>query len=86
MAQITTHEPEELLLSGEDALKDAEESEKRWQEWEQKNQLRSIRIDLPKNEYDALEDFAKKQDKTVSQVVQALLDGVLSALMPYAKL
>ena len=41
---ITAHEPEELLLSGEDALKDAEESEKRWREWEQKHQRKTIRI------------------------------------------
>lgn len=44
MVQITAHEPEELLLSGEDALKDAEESEKRWREWEQKHQRKTIRI------------------------------------------
>lgn len=83
MVQITAHEPEELLLSGEDALRDAEESEKRWREWERKHQLKSIRIDLPQSEYDLLEDLAKKQGKTVSQVVQALLDSVLSALMPH---
>ncbi len=38
MLQITAHEPEEELLSGEDALKDAEESENRWQKWEEKLQ------------------------------------------------
>ena len=86
MVRITAHEPEELLLSGEDAVKDAEESEKRWREWERKHQWKPIRIDLPQSEYDVLEDLAQKQGKTVSQVAQALLDGVLSALMPYQQL
>jgi len=32
--KITPHEPEEDILSAEDALQDAEESEKHWHEWE----------------------------------------------------
>ena len=83
MLQITAHEPEEELLSGEDAIKDAEESERHWQAWERKHQQKFVSIGLPLSEYSILEDLAQQQGKTVPQVIQALLDGVLSALMPY---
>jgi len=85
MQEITAHEPEEELLSGEDALKDAEESERRWQEWERKHQRKFVSIGLPQSEYNVLENLAQRQGKTVPQVIQALLDGVLSALMPYSE-
>ncbi|MFQ6040636.1 MAG: hypothetical protein ACE5PV_07250 [Candidatus Poribacteria bacterium] len=83
--RITPHEPkEELVSSVEEVFQDVLESEKRWREWERKHQRKPIRIDLSQSEYDVLEDLAKKQGKTVPQVVQALLDGVLSALMPHS--
>lgn len=75
MLQITAHEPEELLLSGEEALKDAEELEKRWQEWERKHQQKPIRIDLPQSEYDVLEDLAKeKRDWLRENYIRTLID------------
>ena len=84
---ITPHEPEEELISSvEEVFRDAEASEKRWREWERKHQRKPIRIDLPQSEYDVLEYLAKKQGKTISQVAQALLDGVLSALIPDSQL
>jgi len=84
--KITPHEPEEELLSSvEEAFRDAEESERHWQEWEQKHQRKFVSIGLPQNEYSVLENLAQQQDKTVPQVIQALLDGVLTALMPYSE-
>ena len=80
MLKITAHEPEEELLSGEDALKDAEESKRRWQEWERKHQWKFVYTELPRSEYYLLENLAQRQDRTVPQVIQALLDGVLTAL------
>ena len=76
MVQITAHEPEELLLSGEDAVKDAEESEERWREWERKHQRKPIQIDLPQNEYDVLEDLAKeKRDWLRENYIRILIDN-----------
>lgn len=79
--KITPHEPEEELLSAEDALRDAEESEKRWQMWELKERQR-ILIELPQSEYILLEEIANQQGKTVSELVRTLLESVLSALVP----
>ena len=42
-----------------------------------KNQLRSVRIQLPEAEYRVLEDLAEKQTKTTPQLIQALLDSIL---------
>ena len=84
--RITPHEPkEELVSSVEEAFRDAEESERHWQEWERKHQRKFVSIGLPQNEYNILEELARQQSKTVPQVIQALLDGVLSALMPYSE-
>ena len=80
---IAPHEPKEVLVDSVDEVFDeAETSQKRWQEWERKNQLRSVRIQLPEAEYRVLEDLAKKQTKTTPQLIQALLDSILSTLMP----
>jgi hypothetical protein len=80
---ITPHEPEELLVSSiDEAFQEAEASQKRWQEWERRHQLKSVRIELPEAEYTVLEHLAERQAKTTPQLIQALLDSVLSTLMP----
>lgn len=83
--KITPHEPEEDLLSAEDALQDAEESEKRWHEWEMKHLLKPVLIELSQNEYLVLENLAQPQGKTVPQLIQSLLKNILSTLIPSAQ-
>jgi len=57
--KITAHEPEEeLLSSAEEAFQDAEESQKRWEVWEQKHRIKSVRIEVPQAEYAVLQDLA----------------------------
>jgi hypothetical protein len=81
--KITAHEPqEELLSSVDEAFQDAEESQKRWEAWEQKHQIKSVRIEVPQAEYAVLQDLARQQGKTVAQFIQAILVGALPALMP----
>ncbi len=81
--KITAHEPEEELLSSADeAFQDAEQSQKRWEVWEQKHQMKSVRIEVPQAEYAVLQDLARQQGKTVAQFIQAILVGALPALMP----
>ena len=81
--KITAHEPEEeLLSSAEEAFQDAEESQKRWEVWEQKHQIKSVRIEVPQAEYAVLQDLARQQGKTVPQFIQAILVSALPALMP----
>lgn len=85
--KITPHEPEEMLVSSVDeAFQDAEASQKRWQEWERQHQLKSVRIEVPEMEYTVLEDLARRQGKTVPQIIQALLNGIMSTLVPSSQL
>lgn len=80
--KITPHEPEEELLSSADeAFQDAEESQKRWEVWEQKHQMKSVRIEVPQVEYSLLQDLARQQGKTVAQFIQAILISALPALI-----
>jgi hypothetical protein len=85
--KITPHEPEEMLVSSVDEIfQDANASQKRWQEWEQSHQVKSIRIEVPEMEYTLLEDLAQRQGKTVPQIIQALLNSILSTLAPSSQL
>ncbi|MBI1930326.1 hypothetical protein HYR99_39505 [Candidatus Poribacteria bacterium] len=80
---IAPHEPKELLVdSVDEVFAEAEASQKRWQEWEREHQLKSVRIQLSEAKYQVLEDLAKEQTKTTPQLIQALLDSILSTLMP----
>ena len=80
---IAPHEPKERLVdSVDEVFEEAEASQKRWQEWEREHQLKSVRIQLSEAKYQVLEDLAKEQTKTTPQLIQALLDSILSTLMP----
>jgi len=80
---IAPHEPNEALVSSMDEIfQDAEASQKRWQEWEQGHLVKSIRIEVPEAEYSVLANLAQRQGKTVPQIIQALLEGILSTLIP----
>lgn len=81
--KITAHEPDELLASSvEEAFQEAEESKKLWQEWERVHQIKTVRIEVPQAEYNVLETLALQQGKTVAQLIQTLLDSILSTLIP----
>ncbi len=86
-AAITPHEPdEELLASADEVFQEADASEKYWREWEERKRLKSIRIEMPELAYRTLMEVAQQQGKTVTQVVQILMDGILSTLLPAAQL
>jgi len=79
--KITAHEPEEeLLSSAAEAFQDAVESQKRWEVWERKHQIKSVRIEVPQAEYAVPQDLAQQQGKTVSQFIQTILLHALPAL------
>jgi hypothetical protein len=83
ISKITPHEPEEALLySVDEAFRDAEESQKRWEAWEQGHQIKSVRLEVPQAEYNVLQNLAQRQGKTVAQFIQAILASALPALMP----
>ncbi len=85
--KITPHEPEEMLVSSVDEIfQEVETSQRRWEEWAQKNRIKSVRIEVPEANYTILEDLAQRQGKTVPQIIQALLNSVLFTLAPPSRL
>jgi len=79
MAKITPHEPQEVLLSGEDALRDADESERRWENWERGRALKELTVQLPVRDHEILAQLAERQGIAPTELCEALLHGVLSA-------
>jgi hypothetical protein len=80
---MTSHESQELIVSSiDEVFQEADASQQRWQEWGQKHQLKSVRIHVPESEYLVLERLAQRQAKTAPQLIQALVDSVLSTLLP----
>ncbi len=69
------------MNSVEEAFKDADDSEKRWREWEHSYALKTISIKLPESDYKVLENLAREQHKTAPQLVQALVHNVLSTFL-----
>ena len=61
MKVITPHEPNEELLSVDDAFADARESEARWQAFEAEHRLKRVFIDFPEPLYHTLERLGKQQ-------------------------
>lgn len=64
------HEPDEKLLSAEDAFRDADLSEARWQDFEQEQRLKRVVIELREPAYETLEQLARRQNRTVSHMVE----------------
>ena len=63
------HEPNEPLLSAQDAFVDAARSEARWQTFEQAQHLRRVLVELPEPAFLALEKLAERQNQTVARLV-----------------
>ncbi len=84
--QYTPHEPVEELLSVEDAFRDAELSEKRWQAFGHEQQLRRVVIELAEPAYWTLEDLARRQSRTVPRVIEQVINQLLTTFAPSAAL
>jgi len=86
MNQITAHEPGEPLLSDpEEAFRDADRAEARWRARELQKRPQPVMVELSPTEYRLLEGLAQRQGKTVPQLTQALLQSILSTLLPSAQ-
>lgn len=53
------HEPDEPVLSAQDAFADAERSEERWQTFEQSRGLKRVLVELPEPTFLALQQAAE---------------------------
>lgn len=77
--QYEPHEPDEALLSVEDAFRDADLSEARWQAFEQERHLKRVVIELREPAYRRLEELARRQNRTVARMVEDVLSQLLAA-------
>lgn len=82
--QYAPHEPEEEVLSVEDAFRDAERSEARWRAFEQKGYLRRVLIELPESAYLTLEELARRQKQTVPGLIERVIGELLVTFAPPA--
>ena len=71
--QYTPHEPDENLLSVDDAFRDADRSEVRWQAFEQGRHLKRVVIELREPTYETPEQLARRQNRTVSHMVEEVI-------------
>ena len=82
--QYAPHEPEEEVLSVEDAFRDAERSEARWRAFEQEAYLRRVFIELPEPAYLTLEELARRQKQTVPGLIERVIGELLVTFAPPA--
>ncbi len=80
--QYESHEPDEKLLSVDDAFHDADRSEARWQTFEQEQRLKRVVIELREPVYWTLEELARRQSRTVSRIVEEVIDQLLTTFAP----
>ncbi len=76
------HEPEEEVLSAADAFKDAEQSEARWQTFERDQRLCRVLVELPEPAFSKLEKLARARRRTVANLVEGVITGLVDALAP----
>lgn len=79
--EYAPHEPEEEVLSAADAFKDAEQSEARWQAFEREERLRRVLVELPEPAFSKLEKLALQRGRTVSNLVEEVITGLMDALV-----
>lgn len=84
--QYAPHEPDEELLSAEEAFRDAELSEARWRAFEQEQRLKRVVIELQEPAYGTLEALARQQNRTVSRMAEEVMSHLLAIFAPPAAL
>ena len=80
--QYAPHEPDENLLSADDAFRDADLSEERWRVFEQERHVKRVMIELREPAYGTLEELARRQNRTVSRMVEEVIDQLLATFAP----
>jgi hypothetical protein len=77
--RYSPHEPEEEVLSAEDAFRDAEQSEVRWQTLERDQKLRRLLVELPEPSFSKLEKLAQQRRRTVAHLVEEVITSLVDA-------
>ena len=73
------HEPEEEVLSAEDALRDAEQSESRRQTFEKDQKRHRLLVELPEPAFSKLEKLAQQRNRTVANLVEEVITDLVDA-------
>ena len=75
------HEPEEEVLSAAEAIQDAEQSEARWKTFEKDERLCRVLVELPEPAFSKLEKLALQRRRTVSNLVEEVITGLVDAFV-----
>jgi len=67
------------VLSPDDAILDAEQSEARWQGFERDQRMRRLLLELPEPAFSKLEKLAIQRRKTVSNLVEEVITDLVDA-------
>jgi hypothetical protein len=76
------HEPDEPVMSAEDAFADADRSEARWRAFEREQRLRRVLVELPEPAFLALEQVAARQKQTVARLVGQVMTELADVFAP----
>lgn len=76
------HEPEEDVMSSENAFRDADQSEVRWQTFERDQKLRRLLVELPEPSFSKLEKLAKQRRRTAAHLVEEVITSLVDAFAP----
>jgi hypothetical protein len=79
--KYSPHEPEEEVLSAEDAFQDAKQSEDRWQTFERDQNMRRLLVELPESSFSKLEKLALKRRRTAAHLVEEVITGLVDAFV-----
>ena len=73
------HEPDEEVQSAEDAFRDAEQSESRWQTNELDQKRHRLLVELPEAAFSKLEKLAQQRKRTVADLVEEVITDLVDA-------
>ncbi len=76
MKKITSHEPEEELMSVNEAFEDARASEARWRVFDTEHGLKRVFIELPLPLYNRLERIARQQHRSVPILIERVIEDL----------
>lgn len=82
MKTIRPHEPEEDLLSVDDAFADARNSAARWQAIDTEHGLKRVFIELPQPLYLTLEQLAHQQRRSVPAFIEHVIEDLVLTFAP----
>jgi hypothetical protein len=82
MKSIAPHEPNEELLSVDDAFGDARESEARWSAFETERGIKRVFVELPAHLYDTLARLAYQQQRSVPNLIEHVIEDLVTTFTP----